>query len=59
MTAAMTARSPRKMAIDVSSNDDGSSIRMDEAWQDGIRQRRGIGLLRDSACSCGLEFDRA
>jgi hypothetical protein len=59
MTAAMMARSPRKMTIDVSSNDDGNSIRMDEAWQDGIRQRRGVGLLCDSACSCGLEFDRA
>jgi hypothetical protein len=59
MTAAMMARSPRKTMIDVSKNDDGSSIRMDEAWQDGIRQRRGIGLLRDSACSCGLEFDWA
>jgi hypothetical protein len=59
MTAAMMARSPRKTTIDVNSNDDGSSIRMDEAWQDGIRQRRGVGLLHDSACSCGLEFDRA
>jgi hypothetical protein len=57
---AMMARSPQKTAIDVtSSNDDRSSIRMDEAWQVGIRQRRGVGLLRDNAYSCSLEFDRA
>jgi hypothetical protein len=45
MTAAMMARSPRKTTIEVSSNDDGSSIRMDEAWQGGIRQRRGVGFF--------------